>query len=337
LLQPVSALSLKQAVKNIFSTKFPKVLLALLLAGTSGLWAVDNPPRPLTWIVTNAPGTYHCPSEFTKDIDLTPLVSSSIPNSSAFNNVSVRLMARTHERMIMCASASAKYGGRIMADYEFRSSELLPAGDDADVASIKKIWSASKPLFSSTYYRGRVYYFGTRVASDEWITVFASADKRRIVVVHDNGPIHFSESSGFSWNDITNAGDYEFTLTTTPKGSALVAVVAISNQVHTIVADLGGTPKSTEWYSAVSTASGEQLILNGGANQTVPVLSISSSSNSIGISWPASFSGYILQKCSDLVAPKWANLTNQADVIDAQNVVTLPVVEGRNFFRLATP
>jgi hypothetical protein len=282
-------------------------------------------------------GTYHCPSEFTKDFDLTPSVSSDIPDSAAFKNVSIRLMARTHERMIMCASASAQYGGRIMADYEFRSSELLPEGDDADAAAIKKVWRASKPLFRSSYYRGRVYYFGSSVASDEWITVFASADKRRIVVVQDNGPIHFSETSGFSWNDITNAGDYEFTLTTTPKGSALVAVVSISNQVPTIIADLGRAGKDKEWYSVASTASGEQLILNGGSDQIVPALSISHSSNSISISWPASFTGYVLQKCGDLVAPKWEDLTNQVEAIDAQNVVTLPVVEGRNFFRLGKP
>jgi len=303
--------------------------------------AADGLPLANGWIVTNAVGTYHKPSYLLTEYDLTPAVTTNVPNSSMYHNVAAKLMARTHERVLMCATANATYGGKIMADYEFRANKSLP--DDAGTEAIKRAWPSAKPLFTSHYYRGRVYHRGASMTSDEWITIFASDDKMRIVVVHDDGPIQFSESSGTSWQQITDSGDYEFTITRSVKGSALVAVVSLSNQVQKVVTDLSDDAKSTKaptaesWYSVATTASGGQIVLEGGSDQTAPALSIVRSSNTVTVSWSASFTGFALQQTGDLNSKNWVNITNRSEVIDGQNTVTLPIIQERGFFRVVRP
>src|SRR6185436_6902261 len=80
-------------------------------------------------------------------------------------------------------------------------------------------WEKQRTLLKAQYFRGRVFYASRDSISNEWVTVFTSDDRKRIVSVPDSGPIYISENTGVAWKIIDRPGEYEFTLSTTPKGS----------------------------------------------------------------------------------------------------------------------
>jgi hypothetical protein len=201
-------------------------------------------------------------------------------------------------------------------------------------SELRQVWETNHTLLKASYYRGRLYYPGSDAGSDEWITVFSSADKSQIAVVRDSGPIYVSESGGLDWVEIAGAGDYEFNLSTSALGSEIVAVVSLrqapprasTNSVHRLA--------TKNWYSVASGASGSQMVLTGGPSQSAPVLSIHRSGNTIILSWPVSFSGFRLQFSSDPSAAEWADVTDPVSVVSAQHQVILPASSGNKFFRL---
>lgn len=291
-----------------------------------------------TWIKTNVSKLDEPSTDYIRETELTPTVNASIPNSRAFYNNAVRLfLLQKHEGLAIHAHLNeAKYGGKIVVAYNIRAMGLL----NTNGMTPKEIYAASltnEIHLTAGYYRGRVYYTSTNWPDEEWITVFSSEDKTKLVLVRDEGPIYISENSGASWKVINVPGQYEFTLSATPKGSAVVARVSVA-QIATS-ADPKTTQKMTfeNWYSIVSTANGSKLVITGGPSQSAPVLSISHSDNGVVISWLASFTNFVLQQNDDLTTTNWVNVANPVNMVDGLNQVIIAQPVGNNFYRLKAP
>src|SRR5207249_4801298 len=66
-----------------------------------------------------------------------------------------------------------------------------------------------------------------------------------------------------------------------------------------------------------------------------PALAITHSGNNVILSWPASATGYFLERNLDATHPgDWSLVELPVVVSNAQNTVTLPVAGGMAFFRL---
>jgi hypothetical protein len=66
-----------------------------------------------------------------------------------------------------------------------------------------------------------------------------------------------------------------------------------------------------------------------------PALNIAVTNGQAVLSWSSSGDGMIVQRTSNLVVSSWAKVTNEVQVINASNVLALPVTAERQFFRLA--
>lgn len=130
-------------------------------------------------------------------------------------------------------------------------------------------------------------------------------------------------------------GNYEFTLATTRHGSVLVAAVSHADKRTTIAAAPQVSQMNTQnWYAAVSAADGSQLVISGGPSQSAPALSIRTTNGNVIVAWPASYTGLILQRNSDLSTTNWINVTKPLEVNDMENYVIFPTLNSRDFFRL---
>jgi hypothetical protein len=282
-----------------------------------------------TWITTNLTRLDNSSNGYLGEYELTPSVDKSIPHFEEYSNNAARLFLRIRERLAILAHGSATYGGKIMVDVEARVAEPTNTAAVSDAkAEFESLANQSRILIK--YYRGRLRYTLTNTLSREWVTVFTSDKNTRLVMVRDQGPIFFSEDSGCSWKAITNPGQYEFTMSATPKGSVVVALVTLTNVPVTFSDQM----LVQNWSSVVSAANGDQLVLTGGPTQSAPVLNIQGFTNSVIVSWPASFNNFVLQQCGDLTAPNWEDVGIPVEVVNKQNQVLLPVSPGSRFFRL---
>jgi hypothetical protein len=164
------------------------------------------------------------------------------------------------------------------------------------------------------------------------VDIFATDDKTRIVVmVRDNGPIYSSTNSGMAWTVINTPGKYQFPLTSGPDGGGFYAEATLypspKNQTPT------NTPVSN-WYAVGSAPDGSKLVMTSDSSQPAPVLSITLSGNVVIVSWPSSFTGFILQQNGDLTATNWVDVTNAASVVGEQNQVIMSPTNSNNFYRL---
>jgi hypothetical protein len=307
------------------------ILLPCLGTCLCACGAGSSPLLP-PWITTNILSANELSARYLGENDMTPSVTTNVPHASAYSNSCFRLLIRHREALVMRITAKGFYEGKLMANYDVR-----PAGRHISNAympdeEIRRLWQTNQPLFTILYYRGRIFDTDRHSYSDDWITVFCSEDRRRIVFVRDLGPICFSDDSGTSWNTIIQPGHYECTLSTSPKGSVVVAALDLSQYSSANSTDQEIVGKN--WYSVVSAADGSKLVLTGGTSQSAPVLSITSSGNSINLSWPGSYTEFALQRTADLTMTHWMDVTNSPKTLDSQFVVTLPITETNCFFRL---
>jgi hypothetical protein len=293
------------------------------------------------WIVTNAPNLAE--------------------DSGASHTNSADIIVSTHEQMVMKAHASATIGGRIIADYVvFPIAGSLSNGmtnwtnwisqntsktnavntNGMDVKEIYLASATNQIRLTARYYRGQIYEYNNSMllnkkldaSGTNWASIFSSGDRTKLVVARDDGLIYYSGDSGITFRTISVPGKYEFTLSSTPKGSALVAVVAVGTVYDEKNSEL--VRKSVkDWYSVGVSANGDKLVVT---SQSAPVLSIVNSDNIVVVSWSASLTNFVLQQNSDLTTTNWADVTNSVsgNVIDGQNEVTLPFTIGNDFFRL---
>jgi hypothetical protein len=67
-------------------------------------------------------------------------------------------------------------------------------------------------------------------------------------------------------------------------------------------------------------------------------LSVGLTNGNAVVSWPLAPTGFQLQSATDLTPPvSWASVTNAVSIANNQNVVTLPIGGGNQFFRLISP
>src|SRR5882672_8151853 len=94
----------------------------LLLPVFVGIWGAALWPGmsgyAQSWVVAIATGSDSRSRNYIKEYEITPSVSTSIPNSTAYYNKATRLFLRLREPMAIRVRAQATYGGRIVADYE---------------------------------------------------------------------------------------------------------------------------------------------------------------------------------------------------------------------------
>lgn len=292
-------------------------------------------------------------------------IKTNLVNFASTNSAKV-FIESPHENVIWDIYASAIIGGKIVADYvgypipdsltngmttnisaqasgDFNNGllqigELDDKNGDRPVNSsgmnAKAVFFASltnQTRLAAGYFRGRIYENRDSLLlnksigmSDlDWATVFSSGDRKRLVVARDNGSIYFSDDSGFMWQTIDTPGKYTFTLSSTPKGSTIVAVITIGIN--------SSKDSIKEWYLVGDSAVGNKLVVS---SQSAPVLDIIKTNDKMTISWASSFTNFVLQQNSDLLSTNWLDMTNVVDVVKGQNEVTLPSVQGNNFFRL---
>ena len=230
----------------------------------------------------------------------------------------------------MLVSAHATYGGKIIASYDFRRNSRSDTNLSRD--EIKAIWYTNMPLLKADYFRGKMYCFKSKSLSEQWITAFSSPDMRNFVFARDDGPILFSQDSGLSWSSLKEKGSYEFVISSTVKGSLIMASFDCTD-----VSDFNFFDDTTalqNWYAVVRSAKGSKLVFSSDSVNSAPVLSISSENGFVVLSWPITSSDYQLQMTSDLAAANWNDVTNSSAVSERLNKVNLPANLDNNFFRL---
>ncbi len=311
------------------------LVLAAVWSGTSSAfaqtWIETNPP---SIIVTTNPTVYH------GNYDLTPSVDESVPGSSDFTPASARIILQKREGLVGYVHAPKTIGGKLIAIYNLRGMDSSFYRTGVTNEEIKETYarSSNSPVrLSAGYYRGQLYCKTASWSSCGWITAFTSKDKKKIVLVPDEGPICFSEDFGFRWQLIKTQGLYRFTLSQTPKGSALVAQITLTNLTSLTNPTVLKTMSGEDWYSTLSSADDSQMVVTAGSSLSAPVLSISHTDSGVVISWPGSFTNFILQQNNDLTTTNWVNVANPVSGIDGQNQVIISQPAGSGFYRLKTP
>ncbi|MDB6109181.1 MAG: hypothetical protein JWR69_931 [Pedosphaera sp.] len=96
--------------------------------------------------------------------------------------------------------------------------------------------------------------------------------------------------------------------------------------------------------NAITASFGTVPIFSGSITTTAatllsPSLSATlSASNTLVISWPSAFAGFVVQSATNLTAPMdWITVTNTPLVLASNNIVVLPLALEQQFFRLAGP
>jgi len=308
------------------------LLLVFFAIWGAGLWQ-GRPVYAQSWVVTNAVGSDSRSRDYIKEYEVTPSVSTNIPNSTAYYNKTARLFLRLRERMAIGVRGHATYGGRIVADYEAHAIGSLDTSAMTDKETFLACRTNSTEL-KVGYYRGRVYYGSPSPPSEEWITVFSSADKQRIAVVPDSGSLYLSENSGASWRPISAPGEYECTLSATPAGSVMVAVVSVGTTAPTGKPQKAPGMATDPWYSVASAADGSQLVLTGGSARPAPALSIRVFERKAVVSWPDSFTGFVLQQATDPTIADWTDVKDAVIITNNQHEVRTTASKGKSFFRL---
>ena len=165
---------------------------------------------------------------------------------------------------------------------------------------------------------GNIYNMPTPdIAGTNFVDILASPDKVRIVLmVLTNGPIYSSTNSGMNWTVITAPGTYDFPLDAGPGGSEVFGIVTLHSSAENQTATNFPT---LNWYAVGTAANGDTLVIS----QDAPILSISHAGNSVVLSWPSSFTGFVLQQTKDLATANWSDVTNVVNVVGDQNQVTL--------------
>lgn len=67
---------------------------------------------------------------------------------------------------------------------------------------------------------------------------------------------------------------------------------------------------------------------------SIPLASIQPTANTVVISWPGAILGYVVQQTSSLTTPNWVDVTNQVNVVNGLNEVTIPIGAANEFYRL---
>ncbi len=151
-------------------------------------------------------------------------------------------------------------------------------------------------------------WFATGAPHTNWLAIACSADGTRLLAVATNGWVYKSLDSGTTWAS-TN-------LLASSTGKFTIGAVASSADGSVLTAVLNGSFIYTDPFVLY------------------PVLSISASSGSIILTWPAGASGFSLQEKYSGFKTPWADLPAVPIVTNNENEVILPMTNGYSFYRL---
>ncbi len=127
-------------------------------------------------------------------------------------------------------------------------------------------------------------------------------------------------------NDINGLRVYDISVPSNPINVAYASNTNIAGGIASGVAVSGA-------YVYVANGSdGLRIFLQGVI--VAPLLSINSA---VAISWPASYSGWVLQETSALGSTNWVSVSNAPVVVGGENQVTILQSSGSQFFRLSQP
>jgi hypothetical protein len=170
------------------------------------------------------------------------------------------------------------------------------------------------------------------LAQTNEVEILATIDNEIIVVmVCTNGPIYSSTNSGMAWSVINTPGKHDFPLTSAPDGEGVYAETTIhpspENQSR-------AAPPAKNWYAVASGPNGSQLVLAADASHAWPTLSIVRASDLVVVSWPAAWSGFVLQENGDLSTTNWVEVKVPVQKVQDYNIVSIRSPATNNFYRL---
>lgn len=299
-------------------------------------FGADVSALPQDWIITNKLGDLKCLTNYMRQLDLTVDIREDFVKSSKIINSPARLLLSNREGLDLVTFVTAKgiVGDRIVANYDVRSSGTINTKNMTE-RELYNVWKTNRTILKFGFYRGRIYYIRNNIAfSHDWISVFTSENKARIVVASDSGPIYYSQNSGALWNYITQPGWYEFAIAKTPRGSAVVASASISKVSGLSPVQTVNDQTNQWWYAAVSAADGSELVFRGGDSIFTPVLTLVNSGGDTIVSWSDALTGYTLQQNGSLMTDGWVNVTNSPVDTNFQFEVILRKSAANQFFRL---
>jgi hypothetical protein len=129
------------------------------------------------------------------------------------------------------------------------------------------------------------------------------------------------------------------------QGGAVNLLTASSSNLYAVVGNSLSFPAGSTPAFQISTNGGtnwSSLLVAGGlsftalaiAPPTTPALTIASSGNNDNVSWPASFTGYVLQSTASLNPANWKNVMLSPVTNNNSLVVTVPASGLQGFYRL---
>jgi hypothetical protein len=168
------------------------------------------------------------------------------------------------------------------------------------------------------------------------VEVYASVDKKRLVVVPEGGPIYASTNSGVAWVCYDAPGEYSVPISAGPDGMGFSVTITLGHKVPSDITKAKSNPTASpgSWYAMAVDNDENTVVVTGSASQSPPALSIVPNGNEVVLSWSASFSGYILQRNDDLTSTNWLDVTNSPTVVNGFYQVTDSSQGARKFYRL---
>ncbi len=167
------------------------------------------------------------------------------------------------------------------------------------------------------------------IAETNRVDMLCSADQTRIItMVLDDGPIYESTNSGMTWQVFRTPGKYAFWLNGNETNGGFFA----TGIIYPGPAELEATNLSEpDWYIVTTASDGTKVVVS---NQNTPVLNIKYAGSVMLISWPSSYTGFVLQQNPDLTAANWTDVTNQIGTVNGQCQVAMVSTLINDFFRL---
>jgi hypothetical protein len=200
--------------------------------------------------------------------------------------------------------------------------------------------------YRASFYMGRAWTF-SGLAKTNRMDILFSKDKRKIVaMVLGGGPIYATANGGLHWAVFDSPGHYHFRLTGDETDGGFIAAATLLPHPQTDRADVAEinssgqygstasaemTPLKQDWYAVAVGPHGNKLILS---SLSTPTLTITKAGPLVIVSWPSSFSGFILQENTDISTPNWTDVTNNVVTVPGENQVAINPQEANNFFRL---
>jgi hypothetical protein len=198
-------------------------------------------------------------------------------------------------------------------------------------------------LYTGTYANG---VFKSVDAGNSWVAVtngLSVLDIQALVVDPQNSSRVYAGGENFGFGstlfESTNGGG-NWTLVNGAPGGAVNLLAVSSSGVYVVAGNDFSSPNLG--VTTNGGASWNELLFGGGVKFTalafapaqVPDLEIASLGSSISISWPNSFTGYVLQSTPSLEPGTWQNVTEKEATNETSWVVNVPISGSQDYYRL---